>query len=117
MSHQTFATFFRRNWMPVLGLLLSVALSIWFVASFVFNIHLLSDPRPEDLKLKAWMTPRYVVLIYDLPRPLVADLLQLGAGEDRRKPLHLITEDLGISMDELNRRVREAAKAHHGVPR
>lgn len=117
MPHQTFATFFRRNWLPVLGLLLSVALSVWFLASFVFNIHLLKEPRPEDQELKAWMTPRYVVLIYDLPRPLVADLLQLDAAEDRRKPLHQITEGLGISMDELNKRVREAAKAHHRVPR
>lgn len=58
------------------------------------------------------MTPRYVIMSYDLPPEMVGEIMDLQPKVDKRKPLSQVVEDLGITMSELNERVIAAQKAH-----
>ena len=58
------------------------------------------------------MTPRYVALSYDLPPPVVRELLGIEKGVNRPGRLDRIADNLGLSLDELTERVRQAAAQH-----
>jgi len=70
--------FARRHYWGVTGLVVSflavIILSITMLADAVY----FNDPRHRDESLKAWMTPRYVALSYDLPPPVVRELLGIA---------------------------------------
>ncbi|MEO1550498.1 MAG: hypothetical protein AAFR93_08700 [Pseudomonadota bacterium] len=108
-------TFARRNWI-VLGLLLaSIAIAFWFALSLVSDALYFNDPRNLDVDLKPWMTPRYVVHTYDLPRSLVMEVLELDPEADRGIRLGRLAEDRGMSMDDLTALVRDAADTFRGA--
>lgn len=50
-----------------------------------------NDPKHQDEVLKDWMTPRYIVLLYELHREIVAS--SLGLNEDDRGK-HLRQKDI-----------------------
>ena len=58
------------------------------------------------------MTPRYVALSYDLPRPVMMELLELEESSIGPRRLDRIAQNIGISLDELTERVRLAAIKH-----
>ena len=105
--------FVRQHWLPIGGFVLSLAFALWFGFTFLADAIYFNDPRHKDVALKRWMTPRYVVLSYDLPRSVVAEILELGPPpEGRRRRMGDIAAEKGISLDELTMLVRSAATAY-----
>ena len=104
--------FVKENWIALTVFGCSAVAALWFGASFLLNLIYFNDPRHQDETLKAWMTPRYVVMSYDLPRQVVADVLDLPEGGPRGRKMDEIADELGLTLAELTQRVREAAAAH-----
>lgn len=82
-----------------------VTLSITLLADAVY----FNDPRHREESLKAWMTPRYVSLSYDLPPPVVRELFGIEKGADHPRRLDRLAENVGLSLDELTEKVRQAS--------
>lgn len=95
--------------MAVFGI--SCVAALWFAASAVLDLIYFNDPKHRDEALKGWMTPRYVVMSYDLPRGVVADALGLVEGEGRVR-LKRLAEDQGLTLDALTEQVRAAAATY-----
>ena len=100
--------FAQKHWLLLSTMLTALGVVIWIGGSILLDVIYFNDPRHQDQKLKSWMTPRYVVMSYDLPRDVVAEILQLNEG-DRRKKLGRIADEMGMSMGGLTDMVRGAA--------
>ena len=68
-----------------------------------------NDPKNVDVELKRWMTPRYIVKTYDLPRPEVFEILQIDLEADSGRRLGRIAAQDGLTMQQLTEKVREGA--------
>ncbi|MEL6425213.1 MAG: hypothetical protein AAFQ33_07130 [Pseudomonadota bacterium] len=101
--------FIKQNRLLVGLFLGSLAVALWFAFHAITDALYFNDRRNVDVDLQPWMTPRYVVLTYDLPRPVVIDLLELDPDHDRGLRLGHLARDRGITMEELTALVREAA--------
>ncbi len=109
--------FAQQNWALLSVFLLALTVALWFGVQVFLQFLYFHDPRNQDVDLKGWMTPKYVVMTYDLPRPLVAEILGLTDPSQRGRPLRRIAADLGLSMEELTTRVRaEAAEYRETQP-
>ena len=95
-----------RRW-EFAGLLLSVIFLITIIFSFLADAIYFNDPRHKNAELKAWMTPRYISLSYELPRPIVLELLGIKEDENFPKRLDRLSEKLGITLEELTVKVRD----------
>lgn len=105
--------FARRHWLPIAGFALSLGIAVWFGFTFLANAIYFNDPQHKDAALERWMTPRYVVLSYELPRSVVADVLGLTtADEGKRRRLGDVAENMDLTLDELTQKVRDAAQAY-----
>ena len=108
--------FIESNKWIVAGLLISlitlVSVSVTFLADAVY----FNDPRHKNVELQAWMTPRYVTLSYELPRPIVLELLGIEEGKKSPRRLDRLAESLGITLEELTEKVRIAKKAYLESP-
>lgn len=91
------------------ALTLVLALRLAFIAP-----HLPSDLRNQPIE--GWMTPRFIVHAYDLPRETVAELLQLPPGTDPRKSLQDIAREQGRSLPDLLAILNAAAAAQRARP-
>ena len=107
--------FLRDNWAVVGVFVVASVAALWFTASIVLDVIYFNDPRHKDQDLKGWMTPRYVSMSYDLPRPLVLDVLGLSENTRGGRPLRDIAQDLGLTLEELTERVRAAAVEHRAA--
>lgn len=105
-------SFIRQNWLLVGLFLGSISVALWFAFHTITDALYFNDPRNVDVALKPWMTPRYVVLTYDLPRPLVMELLEVDPDNDRGIRLGRLARERNISMDDLTALVRDAATAY-----
>lgn len=105
-------SFIRQNWLLVGLFVGSLTVALWFAFHAVSDALYFNDPRNVDVALKPWMTPRYVVLTYDLPRPLVMELLELDPEADRGVRLGRLAQERNISIEELTTLVRDAAAAY-----
>jgi hypothetical protein len=101
--------FVRKNRLVVSVLVIATCALIWFGANMISNFLYFNDPRHQDLALKGWMTPKYIVLSYDLPRQNVADILGITSKDQRGTPMRDIAEGMGVTLDELTEIVRAAA--------
>ena len=72
-----------------------------------------NDPRHKNQALEEWMTPRYVSRSWKVPPEELRALLGLGkSGKDGRPPtMGQIADELGISLEVLERRVAEISDA------
>lgn len=107
--------FVKDNWLVLSVFGASALAVIWFGASFLLNVIYFNDPRHQDEALKPWMTPRYVVMSYDLPRGVVADVLDLPEGGHKGLQMDAIAAGMGLTLEELTALVRETAAAHREV--
>ncbi|PUB13596.1 hypothetical protein [Yoonia sediminilitoris] len=105
-------SFLRQHWQIVGVIALASAAALWFAISVLLDFIYFNDPKNQDIALKPWMTPRYIVMSYDLPPEVVAELLDLTPQQDRRVPMRDIAEKMGITLDELTEIVRAAAAAY-----
>ncbi|PWQ95577.1 hypothetical protein [Leucothrix pacifica] len=71
-----------------------------------------NDPRHQNVDLQPWVTPRYIGLSYDLPRPVVMEILEIEEGSKFPKRLDRLANKLDITLEELTEKVR-AAKADY----
>lgn len=104
--------FLRENWVLASCFALALIVAGWFALQFVLQAIYFHDPRNRDVALKGWMTPRYVVMTYDLPREVVAETLGLTDLSQRRWRLGRLAEEQGVTMEDLTARVRDAAAAY-----
>lgn len=109
---RSFFTFVKNNKIPLGILALSVVTLVYFSSGFIAKLIYFADSRHQNQPLEGWMTPRYVIMSYDLPPEVVGEVMDLQPKVDKRKPLSQVVEDLGITMSELNERVIAAQKAH-----
>ena len=101
--------FVRNNLLLVLLTVATLIVIGWFGFRFIADFIYFHDPNNVDVELKGWMTARFIVLTYDLPRPFVFDLLGIQSHEEGGAHLKFIAEELGVSLEELTQKVRQAA--------
>lgn len=111
-TDRSFLAFVKKNIIPIGLLLASVIAVIIFSKGFIANLIYFADPRHQNQPLEYWMTPRYVVMSYDLPPPIVDEVMGIRPKIDKRKPLTKVLEDLGITLEELQTRINEAQAEH-----
>lgn len=72
-----------------------------------------NNPKHQDEALKDWMTPRYIVLSYDIPREIVADALDLD-DSDRGKRISLkdIAKAQNLTIEQLTEKIQKVAQAY-----
>ena len=104
--------FLQKNWIVVAVLAATAFALLWFGFNIVSDFLYFNDPRHQDIALKGWMTPRYVVMSYDLPRGVVADVLGLTGPAQRGIVMRDIALQMGISLDALTQVVRDAAATY-----
>lgn len=115
MTDGRFSNFVRDNWL-VLSVFLAATIFALFMASRVFLDFLyFNDPANVDVDLKPWMTARFIVQTYDLPRPFVFELLSLDPEQEGGLRLGRLGAREGITMEELTARVRDAAAEYRGT--
>ncbi|MEM7259428.1 MAG: hypothetical protein AAF404_18795 [Pseudomonadota bacterium] len=105
-------SFIRKNLVLLAGFIVVLAVAIWFSVHVILHALYFNDPRNVDVDLRPWMTPRYIVLTYDLPRPFVLDMLELDPALDKGVRLGRIAQQRGVSMSDLTEQVRTAAAAY-----
>lgn len=95
----------RRMWhaAPAATVLLGAALA----AILFFGIRLgadwlyWNDPAHRDQNISGWMTPRYVAMSWDVPRPVMIEILDLQPREGRPMNLRDLAEERGMTLAEL----------------
>ncbi len=105
-------SFIKQNWLLVSLFLGSFTIALWFAFHAISDALYFNDPRNVDVASKPWMTLRYVVLAYDLTRPLGMELLELNPEDDRGVRLGRPARDRNISMEELTGLVGDAAASY-----
>lgn len=91
------------------ALLLAVALAamVWMGAGFVREAIYFADPAHQRQDLEPWMSPRYVGKSWDLPPEVIIAIMEIEPGQGRRT-LADVSADLGITIEELQKRVEYA---------
>lgn len=112
MTERRHLAFARKNWLPLGIFFGALAVALFFASRVFLDFLYFNDPKNVDVDLKPWMTPRFIVITYDLPRPVVFEILALDPKEDRGLRLRRVAERQGVSMEELTARVRDAAAAY-----
>lgn len=104
--------FLRDNKLLVTVFVAATLVTAWFAFQVIADAIYFNDPRHQDEALKNWMTPRYIGQSYDLPRPVVLEILELSEEGPQRQRLGEIADDLGLTLPELTARVRDAAETY-----
>lgn len=105
-----FKSFLRKYWLLVCALSLSIIFASWFGVTILASAIYFNDPRHKDIDLKGWMTPRYIMLSYDLPRNVIIEVLRLDDSFIGKRPkLKDIATKQNITLEELTNKVRAAA--------
>lgn len=108
-----FKRFAKSHWLSIFGFLISVAIALIFGFTFMANAIYFNDPKHQDEALKDWMTPRYIVLSYDIPRDIVADALGLD-DDDRGKRIRLqdVAKAQNLTIQELTEKIQNIAQTY-----
>lgn len=91
---------------------LAVVFMVLFAVRGVVSMVYWSDPDHRDQAIQDWMTPRYVARSWHLPPDVMFTALGETSMPDKRKPLHEIAADRGMSFEELQARIIAAASAY-----
>lgn len=105
--------FARKHWLLISGFVVSTGLALYFGFTFMADAIYFNDPRHQDSDLKGWMTPRYIMLSYDIPMPLVLDALGLDEsviGQGLR--LENIAAEQEFSLAELTEKIRSVTEEY-----
>nr|WP_321458409.1 hypothetical protein [uncultured Cohaesibacter sp.] len=105
---KAFRYFWKEQPVALSVFVLAVVLLLFFGVRFVDRFLYFHDPAHRNQSLEPWMTPRYVGMSYKLPRDVIFDVMELGETEGRRISVGEIAQRMGISLDELETRVRKA---------
>ena len=113
-SYSKLVSFMRQNLLLVGVFTIACGVALWFLTHIALDFLYFNDPKNQDVDLRGWMTPRYIVRTYDLPRDLVLETLQIEENQQRGAPLRRIASDLGLTMDELTDLIRQTAETYRG---
>ncbi|MBT0958466.1 hypothetical protein IV417_13835 [Alphaproteobacteria bacterium KMM 3653] len=87
----------------------------FFVSGFVADAIYFNDPANQNRPLERWMSPRYVGQSWQLPRPVIVEIMEIDPeAEPATRPkggprtVGHVLERTGMTMEELEARVREA---------
>lgn len=98
----------RRRWLR-LGLAVALLLATLFAIRAVL---LLSGWGPDPARpVEGWMTPRYLVRVYDIPTEALAPALGLTQGDAPRETLEALANRQGIPLPDLIARVESLRRA------
>ncbi len=96
--------------------LLVLALVLVLMAAVFFGLGALRHSRAWDpagpRAVEAWMTPRFVVRNWDLPREVMVDVLSLPREEVGRVPLREIARERDVTVEDLIAEIEAAIAAH-----
>jgi len=112
MLSPKFYRFLKEQRWFVAGFLVSLVAFIGISFTFLADAIYFNDPRHQNVALKKWMTPRYVVLSYELPREVVFDTLGIKRAPGQPRRMDRIAESQGLTLEELTAKIR-AAKASY----
>lgn len=103
------------NHTAVVAFVLVVGLTGIFGVRAVTQYIYWSDPAKQNQDLAGWMTPRYVARSYDVPPEVVKDAWDLDPdGPLKRASLEKIAEELGLTLEQMQAQVAQAAATFHG---
>jgi hypothetical protein len=96
---------------PVLSALMGIALAalVYFGARLGSDAMYFGDPAHQEQDLAMWMSPRYVGMSWDLPPEVIRRIMQLDPDHGRMT-LQEVTENMGITLIALQRRVEDARR-------
>lgn len=100
---------------PILSGVFALALAclIFFGGRFAADAIYFSDPAHRQQTLEGWMTPKYVGMSWGLPKQVIDDVMNLDDLRGGRPPrVKDVAENLGISLEDLEARIRAAHDAH-----
>jgi hypothetical protein len=87
----------RRKWL-LAGFVLTAALTAFFaVRAIMFAVYWM-DPERGHHPVEPWMTPRYIVRAYDIPREVLAETLNLEPGDSPKMPLDKLARERGTDV-------------------
>lgn len=105
-------SFIKRIWRaaPVATVILAIALAagVFFGTRTVSSWVYWNDPAHRDQPVAAWMTPRYVVHSWRIPREVVIDVLGDPERAEGFRNLEHLAQDRGIPVDVLILQITEA---------
>ena len=109
-------TLWRRHRFLFLAFVAAVVVTVFFAGRLLFFSVYWADPAHRGQPVEGWMTSRYVAHSYDLSHEVIREVLELEAGDGRRRTLSEIVESSDLTLEEIQRRIDEAARAHEGGP-
>lgn len=113
MQQKKLKQFAIKHWLSLSGFLISAGLALYFGFTFLADAIYFNDTRHKDSDLQGWMTPRYVMLSYDVTMPLILEVLRLdesALGKGLR--LEDIISEQNSTLEELTESVRAAAETY-----
>lgn len=78
------------------GFAIAALLTAFFIVRAIFFAVFWMDPDREIHPIEAWMTPRYIARTYDIARPDMQHILELGPDETPRQPLDKLARTRGV---------------------
>ena len=88
-------------------------LAVFFAVRLILHGIYWNDPAHQDQEIEDWMTPAYVGHAWDVPRPIIAEAIELTKDQrGKRLPLYDIAEQQGIPFEDLKQRIEAAIAAH-----
>lgn len=81
------------------GFALAALLTLFFLVRAVLFAVAWMDPERGVHPIEPWMTPRYIVRTYDIPRDEMQRILDLGPGDTPRQPLESLAKSRGVSVE------------------
>lgn len=83
------------------GFAFAAVMTAFFVGRAIFFAFVWMDPDRGLHPIEPWMTPRYIARTYDIPRPEMQLILDLGPDETPRQPLEKLADARGIPVEAL----------------
>lgn len=108
---------FKRMWReaPLLtvGVLLAVALTLFFSVRLLMGAIFWADPAHRDVPPAPWMTPRFVAHSWHLPPEVVSEALAFKReGKDGRITLGQLAAERDVPVEKLIDDLKAAIAAH-----
>ena len=108
--------FWKEQPIALSAFVLALIFLIFFGGRFLLNFIYFNDPAHRNQALEAWMTPRYVGMSWKLPPHILDEVMQIEEkGKGKRIKLDQVVARMGISLEELEARIRSAKQEHEAM--
>ncbi|WP_316859043.1 hypothetical protein [uncultured Cohaesibacter sp.] len=102
--------FWKEQPIALVAFIVALLFLAFFGVRFTARAIYFHNPVHRNQTLEPWMTPKYVGMSYHLPPHIIREVMQLDEVRQEKKRVRLkdVTSQLGISLSELEARIREA---------